>query len=252
MTPDRRTTGTTGPRRKRSFNQPSMAGNVAAATSEGKRRRRGAGSPRPRRCSRPSGRCSVSGGASRRVGRSARRARTRTRAAGGRRFTVTSPQPRRPRWPTISSSRSLRWMMSRVPAGFAARRRHGQPARQVGAGFDGRQRLGRIGRGIGDRGGEIGRVGHDMVEAAEIGRQRPGEVVNDRSHPVGHAVEVGISFGQLGQRRLQLDADDAAACQRARPGKGRRRRRRRRDRGCAAPGAASTAAASSTASMATR
>ena len=50
-----------------------------------------------------------------------------------------------------------------------------------------------------------------MVEAAEIGRQRLGEVVNDRSHPVGHAVEVGISFGQLGQRRLQLDADDGAA-----------------------------------------
>ena len=52
-----------------------------------------------------------------------------------------------------------------------------------------------------------------MVEAAEIGWQRLGEVMNDRSHPVGHAVEVGISFGQLGQGRLQLDADDAAACQ---------------------------------------
>src|ERR1700716_2640489 len=38
MTPDRRTTGTTGPRRKRSFNQPSMAGTVAAPASEGKRR----------------------------------------------------------------------------------------------------------------------------------------------------------------------------------------------------------------------
>src|SRR5260370_15119057 len=37
MTPDRRTTGTTGPRRKRSFNQPSMAGTVAAPASEGKR-----------------------------------------------------------------------------------------------------------------------------------------------------------------------------------------------------------------------
>src|SRR5688572_4812973 len=37
MTPDRRTTGTTGPRRKRSFNQLSMTGNVPAATSEGKR-----------------------------------------------------------------------------------------------------------------------------------------------------------------------------------------------------------------------
>src|SRR5215212_7071844 len=37
MTPDSRTTGTTGPRRKRSFNQPSMSGNVPAATSEGKR-----------------------------------------------------------------------------------------------------------------------------------------------------------------------------------------------------------------------
>src|SRR5215211_1791141 len=37
MTPDSRTTGTTGPRRKRSFNQPSMTGNVPAATSEGKR-----------------------------------------------------------------------------------------------------------------------------------------------------------------------------------------------------------------------
>ena len=96
---------------------------------------------------------------------------------------------------------------------FRGGRRHGQPAREVGAGFDGCQRLGRIGRGVGDRGGEIGRVGHDVVEAAEIGRQRLGEVVNDRSHPVGHAVEVGISFGQLGQSRLQLDADDAAACQ---------------------------------------
>ena len=38
MTPDRRTTGTTGPRRKRSLNQPSMAGTVAARASEGKRR----------------------------------------------------------------------------------------------------------------------------------------------------------------------------------------------------------------------
>src|ERR1700738_2900739 len=38
MTPDRRSNGTHGPRRKRSFNQPSMAGTVAAPASEGKRR----------------------------------------------------------------------------------------------------------------------------------------------------------------------------------------------------------------------
>src|SRR5260370_6616295 len=36
MTPDRRTTGTTGPRRKRAFNQPSMAGTVAPPASQGK------------------------------------------------------------------------------------------------------------------------------------------------------------------------------------------------------------------------
>src|SRR4029453_15731732 len=37
MTPDRRTTGTTGPRRKRSFNKVSRGGMFPAAPSEGKR-----------------------------------------------------------------------------------------------------------------------------------------------------------------------------------------------------------------------
>ena len=36
MTPERRTTGTIGPRRKRFFNQLNMAGTVAVGSSEGK------------------------------------------------------------------------------------------------------------------------------------------------------------------------------------------------------------------------
>ena len=49
-----------------------------------------------------------------------------------------------------------------------------------------------------------------MVEWPEVGRQRPGEIVNDRSHALAHAVEGGVAFGQLRQRRLQLDAHDDA------------------------------------------
>ena len=141
MTPDRRTTGTTGPRRKRSLNQFSMSRHCRGACLRRQAARRRAGWPRRRRYSgRPAG--AASAAALRAAAAVAdRRARTRTRAAGGRRLTVTSPQPRRPRWPTISSSRSLRWMSEHGACRFRRRRRHGEPAREVGAQFDGRQRL---------------------------------------------------------------------------------------------------------------
>ena len=109
--------------------------------------------------------------------------------------------------------------------------RHGQPAREVGARFDGRQRLARIGRGVGDRGrrdragwSRRGRTGRDRPAAAGRGRERsfaPGRLM---------PLRLALRSASCGQRRLQLDADDAAAGQRAPPGRGRRRRRRRRDR----------------------
>jgi len=41
---------------------------------------------------------------------------------------------------------------------------------------------------IGDGCGKIRRVGDNVVEAAKIGRQRLGQVVNDRSQAAGQAV----------------------------------------------------------------
>ncbi len=76
--------------------------------------------------------------------------------------------------------------------------------------LDGRQCLGRIGRGIGHRGGEIGRVGRDMIEQAHSGGQWRGQVVLDRPHPVFQPVQGGIALGDGLEGRLQLDADDAA------------------------------------------
>jgi len=120
-------------------------------------------------------------------------------------------------------------MSVRVPAGFRTRSPP-RPARKGGARFDGSQRLAGIGRRVGDGGGEIGRVGRDMIECAQRNGQRPGKVVNDRSYAIGDAVQRGIAFGK---RRLPA----AARCpRRGSPARGwrckaPRRRRRHRDRG---------------------
>ena len=104
-------------------------------------------------------------------------------------------------------------MTSRVPADFAAPvATASQRARSALDSTVARALL-RIGRRIGDRGGQIGRIGRDPVERAEVRRQRLREVVNDRSYTLVHAVEDGVALGQPGQRRLQFDADDGASWQ---------------------------------------
>ena len=135
--------------------------------------RRDAGSPRPPRCSRLPADAARAAAIARPTA-CARRARTSTRAAGGRRLMVSAPQPRRTRWAAISSSRSLRWIRVRVPAGFERAGRDLQPAPQVGAGFDGRQRLARVGRRVGRRGRQVGRVGDHLARTgrASAGRGR--------------------------------------------------------------------------------
>jgi hypothetical protein len=67
-----------------------------------------------------------------------------------------------------------------------------------------------VGRRIGGGGGHVGRVGRHLVEQAELGGQRLGDVVHDGAQAVAEAVARGIALRQLGQRRLQFDADDRA------------------------------------------
>ena len=49
-----------------------------------------------------------------------------------------------------------------------------------------------------------------MIEGAEIGRQRLGEVVDDRPQAITGGVEGRVAGGEGRQLRLQFDADDAA------------------------------------------
>src|SRR5918993_5408587 len=173
MTPDSRTTGTTGPRRKRSFNQPSMGGNVPAATSEGKR-------------------ASVAQDGLGLVGVSAAWPMQRegwrvvprqpVGPAGAHQDACRGGQALHRDVAPPQAAEMAEDLVQAVAAmddeqgacRFRRRRGHHQPARQVGAGFDSRQRLGGVGRRVSDCGGEVRRVGHAKGETGENGPPGPG------------------------------------------------------------------------------
>src|SRR3990167_865647 len=71
--------------------------------------------------------------------------------------------------------------------------RRSEPACEICTRFDGSQCLAWIRRRIGDRGCQIGWISGDMVEIHQVGRQRPGEVVNDRPYPAFGSIEDGIA-----------------------------------------------------------
>ena len=124
---------------------------------------------------------------------------------------MTSPQPSRD-----EVADDLLQAVAAMNDGQGARRLQGasgdrEPAYEVGARFDRGQRLARIGGRIGHRRRQIGRVGGDVIERRKVGRQRVGEIVNDRSYPCLGAVEDGIAGGEGCQCGLQLDAHDGAA-----------------------------------------
>ena len=137
---------------------------------------------------------------------------------------------------STSASRSARWIRVRTPPGLSMRRQPAsQPARSSCCSTWARARSA-TGEAVAARRGEMGRIGHHMVEdrAREAGR-RPAEIALDHLDPPAELVLPGVVGSPAAAASAGSRARRCGSPARARPGTGSQRRCRRRRRARSRP-----------------